>query len=69
MSTSSSRPVGRVAIVTGRRIGGGCALMFARQGARVMVTDIVPAAAARTVSMAASEGLPTDSTHPVDVEP
>ncbi len=65
----SQRLSGKVAVVTGTGsgIGQGCALMFARHGARVMGCDINAAAARTTVEMARSEGLELDSLHPCDL--
>jgi NAD(P)-dependent dehydrogenase (short-subunit alcohol dehydrogenase family) len=55
----SDRLAGKAAIVTGagNGIGQGCALMFARHGARVAAVDIDLAAAERTRDQARSEGL------------
>jgi len=66
---SSDRLAGKVALVTGggSGIGRGCALMFARQGARVMSTDLNADAAAETVALAAREGLRIESAHPIDL--
>jgi NAD(P)-dependent dehydrogenase (short-subunit alcohol dehydrogenase family) len=60
---------GKVAIVTGSGagIGQGCALMFARQGARVVGCDIDAKAAESTVAIAHEEGLEFDSVHPCDL--
>lgn len=65
----SNRLAGKVAVVTGigSGIGQGCALMFARHGARVMGCDINAEAAQQTLSEAAREGLTIDSVHPVDL--
>src|SRR5215469_8492565 len=64
-----TRLAGKVALVTGggSGIGRGCALMFARQGAQVMSTDLNAAAAAETVALAVKEGLSVDSVHPIDI--
>jgi NAD(P)-dependent dehydrogenase (short-subunit alcohol dehydrogenase family) len=60
---------GKVAIVTGSGagIGQGCALMFARQGAKVVGCDIDAAAAAGTAAAARAEGFEFDSVHPCDL--
>ena len=65
----SGRLAGKVAIVTGSGagIGQGCALMFARQGARVVGCDIDAAAAEATVALLKKEGLSLDSVHPCDL--
>jgi NAD(P)-dependent dehydrogenase (short-subunit alcohol dehydrogenase family) len=65
----SNRLSGRVALVTGTGsgIGKGCALMFARHGARVMGCDIQAAAAEETLRLAHAEQLPIDSFHPCDL--
>jgi NAD(P)-dependent dehydrogenase (short-subunit alcohol dehydrogenase family) len=65
----SERLKGKVAIVTGSGagIGQGCALMFARHGARVVGCDIDAAAAESTVQLAKTEGLQFDSVHPCDL--
>jgi NAD(P)-dependent dehydrogenase (short-subunit alcohol dehydrogenase family) len=65
----SKRLQGKVAVVTGTGsgIGQGCALMFARHGARVMGCDINPAAAQATVDQARREDLAVDSVHPCDL--
>lgn len=59
----------KVAVVTGSGsgIGRGCALMFARQGARVVGCDINAQAAAETVQLAQDEGLVMHSVHPCDL--
>lgn len=60
---------GKTAIVTGSGsgIGRGCALMFARQGARVVGCDVDAAGAETTVAMARQEGLSLESFHPCDL--
>jgi NAD(P)-dependent dehydrogenase (short-subunit alcohol dehydrogenase family) len=65
----SNRLQGKVAVVTGigSGIGAGCALMFARHGARVMGCDIDAGAAARVLALAQEEGLPVGSVHPCDM--
>ncbi|MBN9461632.1 MAG: SDR family oxidoreductase [Burkholderiales bacterium] len=59
----------KVAIVTGSGsgIGRGCAIMFAREGARVVGCDIDVRTAAETVELAQAEGLRIDSFHPCDL--
>jgi NAD(P)-dependent dehydrogenase (short-subunit alcohol dehydrogenase family) len=65
----SNRLQNKVAVVTGfgSGIGQGCALMFARHGAKVLGADIDAAAAGRAVAAAAREGLAVQSLHPCDV--
>ena len=55
----SERLAGKVAVVTGagNGIGQGCALMFARHGARVFAVDIDPVALDTTSGQAREEGL------------
>src|SRR5712672_136925 len=68
-SARSDRLAGKIAIVTGlgSGIGQGCALMFARHGARVMSCDVDVASAEATLDVARSEGLAIDSVHPCDL--
>ena len=68
-SLQSDRLAGKVALVTGSGsgIGRGCALMFARHGARVVGSDLDPQSAAQTVALAQGEGLRIDSVHPIDL--
>ncbi|MGA8708742.1 MAG: SDR family oxidoreductase [Steroidobacteraceae bacterium] len=65
----SDRLRGKVAVVTGTGsgIGQGCALMFARHGARVMGCDINVPAAQATFEQARAENLEFDSLHPCDL--
>jgi NAD(P)-dependent dehydrogenase (short-subunit alcohol dehydrogenase family) len=65
----SNRLAGKVALVTGigSGIGQGCALMFARHGARVMGCDIDAASAEATLATASQENLPVASVHPCDL--
>ena len=70
----SGRLAGKVAIVTGagNGIGQGCAMMFARHGARVAAVDIDPEAAEATRRRMQDEGLDVlplrgDLTRPDDV--
>ncbi len=69
LSQNGQRLAGKVALVTGigGGIGKGCALLFARQGATVVGTDINAAAAQITVDLALDEGLAFESIHPVDL--
>ncbi|MFT3763019.1 MAG: SDR family oxidoreductase [Pseudoxanthomonas sp.] len=66
---ATGRLQGKVAIVTGlgSGIGQGCALMFAREGARVMSCDINPETAEAALAQARAEGLALDSLHPCDL--
>lgn len=63
------RLAGKVALVSGigSGLGQAIALLFARQGARVLGTDIDPESAADTVRRARGEGLDFDSVHPLDL--
>ena len=67
--TRSQRLATKVAIVTGigSGIGQGCALMFARHGAKVVGCDIDAASAQATVEAAKAEGLELASFHPCDL--
>ena len=66
---NQQRLAGKVAIVTGagNGIGQGCALMFARQGARVIGADIDAALLRETVSIAAKTGQTMDGVAPCDL--
>ena len=63
------RLVGKVAVVTGigGGIGKGCALMFARQGAKVVGCGRTPATVQATVDEARKEGLEMEGLAPCDV--
>jgi NAD(P)-dependent dehydrogenase (short-subunit alcohol dehydrogenase family) len=65
----SNRLQGKIAVVTGigSGIGRGCALMFARHGAKVFGCDIDAASAGRTIDLARGEALPIQSLHPCDL--
>jgi NAD(P)-dependent dehydrogenase (short-subunit alcohol dehydrogenase family) len=65
----SNRLSGKIALVTGigSGIGKGCALMFARHGAKVMGCDIQGAIAEETLALAKRENLPMTSVHPCDL--
>ena len=67
--THAARLADKVALVTGTGsgIGKGCALMFARHGAKVMGCDIDAAAAEETAALARREGLAFESVHPCDL--
>lgn len=67
--TKSERLLGKTAIVTGAGsgIGRGCALMFARHGARVVATDIASASLQETLVLAQQEGLALQVVHPIDL--
>jgi meso-butanediol dehydrogenase / (S,S)-butanediol dehydrogenase / diacetyl reductase len=63
------RLAGKVALITG--IGGGqgrsAALLFAREGARVVGCDLKREGAEQTVEMVRAEGGTIESTHPLDL--
>lgn len=65
----SNRLNGKVAIITGigSGIGQGCALMFARHGARVVGSDIDTASGEATTQQALSEGLEFSGHYPCDL--
>jgi len=65
----SNRLAGKVAIVTGlgSGIGRGCALMFARHGAKVMSCDIDVRATEEGLELARREGLLVESIQPCDL--
>ena len=65
----SNRLKDKVAVVTGfgSGIGQGCALMFARHGAKVFGCDIDAGSAGRALTSAQAEGLPVQSIHPCDM--
>lgn len=65
----SDRLLGKIALVTGsgQGIGKGIALMFARQGATVIATDINEETTRDTVVEAAEDGLDLDSFAPCDL--
>lgn len=66
---TQQRLSGKVAVVTGagNGIGQGIALMFARQGARVVGVELDAAAAERTAGIARAEGLALDVAAPIDL--
>jgi NAD(P)-dependent dehydrogenase (short-subunit alcohol dehydrogenase family) len=68
-ANAQQRLKGKIAVVTGcgAGIGKGCALLFARQGARVIGCDLNAAAAEATVAEAKSLGLEIDSFAPCDL--
>lgn len=65
----TDRLAGKVALVTGMGagIGRGCALLFAREGAKVFGCDINTDRALATVAAARAAGFEMDSAHPVDL--
>jgi len=65
----TDRLAGKVALVTGigAGIGRGCALVFARQGAKVFGCDIDADRARATVAAARTAGFEMDSAHPIDL--
>ena len=65
----AGRLTGKVAIVTGSGsgIGRGCALAFAREGAKVVGCDIDARSAGETMEIAREEGLAMGSVHPCDL--
>ena len=65
----SNRLQGKVALVTGlgAGIGQGCAMMFARHGARVMSCDLDASKAEATLSVGRAAGLAIESLHPCDL--
>lgn len=66
---AGSRLAGKTALITGvgNGIGQACALMFARQGARVIGCDWDAAAGAQTLALARSEGLESLVVHTYDL--
>ena len=65
----TDRLAGKVVLVTGTGagIGRGCALVFARQGAKVFGCDIDADRARATVAAARAAGFEMDSAHPIDL--
>jgi NAD(P)-dependent dehydrogenase (short-subunit alcohol dehydrogenase family) len=65
----ANRLQGKIALVTGigAGIGRECALMFAREGARVFGCDIDTTRAVATVAAARNANLVIDSAHPLDL--
>jgi NAD(P)-dependent dehydrogenase (short-subunit alcohol dehydrogenase family) len=65
----TNRLAGKVALVTGigAGIGRGCALVFAREGAKVFGCDIDADRALATVADARAAGFEMDSAHPIDL--
>ena len=65
----TNRLAGKVALVTGigAGIGRGCALVFAREGAKVFGCDINAERALATVADARAAGFEMDSAHPIDL--
>lgn len=65
----ADRLAGKVALVTGAGagIGQGIALRFAAEGATVLGCDIDPDRAEATLRIAAENGTPIESVHPVDL--
>lgn len=65
----TNRLAGKVALVTGigAGIGRGCALVFAREGAKVFGCDIDAHRALATVADARAAGFEMDSAHPIDL--
>jgi NAD(P)-dependent dehydrogenase (short-subunit alcohol dehydrogenase family) len=68
-SIGTARLASKAAIVTGvgNGIGRGCALMFARHGARVLGCDLDASAAEDALAEARADGLSLESLHPCDL--